>query len=50
MRAEHPEVGVLKEWRDLSEEVPDVDMFSYTGEWKLAEEFSHRYPPGWHPA
>lgn len=49
MRAEHPEVGVYEEWLDVSEEVPGDETFAYGGEWKRAEEFSGRYPHGWHP-
>lgn len=50
VRAEHPEVGVFKEWSDLSEDVPDDETFAYVGEWKRAEGFSRRYPPDWLPA
>jgi hypothetical protein len=49
VHVEHPEIGVLKDWRDLSDEVPDDDTFTYEGEWTRAEEFSRRYPPDWYP-
>ncbi len=49
VHAEHPRIGVFNEWWDVSEEVPEDEMFAYDGEWTRAEEFSHRYPPGWHP-
>ncbi|WP_183095375.1 hypothetical protein [Nocardioides stalactiti] len=50
VRAEHPEIGVVKEWQDVSDEVPDDETFTYDGEWTRAAEFSRRYPPDWHPA
>lgn len=49
VRAERPEIGVFKEWQHVSDEVPHDDRFIYDGEWKLAEEFSRRYPPNWQP-
>ena len=49
LRAEHPELGVFKEWREVSEDVPDDETFTFDGDWKRAEEFSRRYPPNWHP-